>query len=290
MRAAKFGRVSAAVTHLLISLAIAAVVVSVFWWVWYPKGLTLVAGASELLLLIVGVDVVLGPLLTLILFVPGKKGLYIDISMIALLQTAALVYGVHVMLQTRPVFLVAMSDKLQLVSANDLDVGELAKASRPEYARLSWSGPVLVGSRDPTDPEKFMELTASVFSGGPEIDRRPEYYVAYEEVARTLLPRARRLSSFVDSKLPAAHTATQWAARRGLSSADIAVVPIAGRSGTFAMLVDADTGALLYVFDFHPGNIPPPPAPPRFLSAVDVAAGDQSLWQVPDYLAAARLK
>jgi hypothetical protein len=258
MRARRFGRVAAATLQLLICLAIAAAVAAVLWGVWYPNGLTVVAGATELLLIIVGANVVLGPLLTLILYIPGKKGLYFDLTVIALLQIAALAYGAYVMLQTRPVFLVALTDRIQLVSANELNEAELAKASRPEYARLSWSGPIAVGSRDPADSDRYMALTASIVSGGPEIDRRPEFYIPFAPAMRSLIGRAKRLSAWKQSNDAAAISALQWVADRELSADDISVVSISGRSGTAAMLIHSATGERLRVFAFDPGVVQPP--------------------------------
>jgi hypothetical protein len=257
MRARRFGRVAAATLHLLICLAVAVVVMAVFWGVWYPKGLATVAGATELLLIIIGVDVVVGPLLTLILFVPGKKGLYFDLTVIAVLQIVALAYGAYVMLQTRPVFLVALTDRIQLVSANELDDAELAKASHPEYSRLSWSGPIAVGSRDPQDADRYMALTASILSGGPEIDRRPEFYVPFAPAIQSLVGRTKRLSAWRHSSDDAAIGALQWAARRGLLAEDISVVPISGRNGTAAMLIHSASGEKLRVFAFDPGVVKP---------------------------------
>ena len=46
-----------------------------------------------LILLMIGVDVVIGPLLTLIVFDPKKKHLKFDLVVIAALQLAALAYG-----------------------------------------------------------------------------------------------------------------------------------------------------------------------------------------------------
>jgi hypothetical protein len=248
----KFTRLSAAAWHLLISLVVAAVVVAVFWGVWYPDGMAIVADARELFLIVVGVDVVIGPLLTLILFAPGKKNLHLDLALIALLQIAALVYGAYVMLLTRPVFLVALTDRMQLVSANEIDPVDLLKASWPEYRRLSWSGPTLAGARDPEDPGRLAALTTSVFAGGPDLYRLPEFYVPYQGMALSLAQRARRLSTWVDSTEPAVKAALAWANGKGLAAEQISVIPIIGRGGVFALLVDSEHGQPLRVFAFKP--------------------------------------
>ncbi len=277
MRIANFTRVSATVAHLLISLVIAAAVVALFWGVWYPNGLDIVAGASVLLLILVTVDVLIGPLLTLIVFSPGKKGLARDLLIIALLQAGALAYGVHIMLHTRPVFLVALVDGLLLVSANEVDDADLKRSSSPDYARKSWAGPIFVSSQDPKDPKRLTELTVSVIQGGPEIERLPEFYGPFDPMAKELVKRAARLSAWSESTDTHVRQALSWVKKRGLDSGTVSVVSIAGRGGISSMLLDTETAKPLRVFDFNP--LPPGPAldkPENSDLSADTAAENKS--------------
>jgi hypothetical protein len=89
LSATAFSRWQASGTHLLVCVVIAAVVISVMLGVWYPGPLFEAAGGSELLYILVGVDVILGPLLTLIVFKSGKRGMKFDLTMIGLVQVAA---------------------------------------------------------------------------------------------------------------------------------------------------------------------------------------------------------
>ena len=77
--------------HLLLSAAIAVVVLTLMLMVWYPWPLFEAAGGSRLVFILVGVDVTLGPLITLVIFKSGKPGLKFDLTVIALVQLAALV-------------------------------------------------------------------------------------------------------------------------------------------------------------------------------------------------------
>ncbi len=86
-------RWKAAAAHLGISLFIAGIVASVIYFVWYPPPYFTVSGGSNLMLLIMAVDVVLGPCLTLAVFRSGKKGLKLDLTIIAFLQLVAFCYG-----------------------------------------------------------------------------------------------------------------------------------------------------------------------------------------------------
>lgn len=60
-----------------------------------PPGLLEMARAGRLLATLAAVDLVMGPLLTLVEFKPGKKSLKFDLTAIALLQAGALLYGLH---------------------------------------------------------------------------------------------------------------------------------------------------------------------------------------------------
>lgn len=81
--------------HFLISLVVMGIVASLVCWRWYPPGLFGMAKAGVLLAVLASVDLVLGPLLTAIVFRAGKPGLKFDLAVIALVQVAALFYGLH---------------------------------------------------------------------------------------------------------------------------------------------------------------------------------------------------
>ena len=94
---ASLNRWTAAAIHLGISALIAITVVAVMLALWYPQPYFDAMGGTGLLKILVGVDVAIGPLLTLIIFDRRKKSLRFDLSVIAFLQIAALVYGVYIM-------------------------------------------------------------------------------------------------------------------------------------------------------------------------------------------------
>src|SRR6478735_670743 len=73
-------RLKAGGTHFAISLTVAAVVFSTIYFVWFPGVLFDGAGGRDLLQLIILVDVTLGPLLTFVVVVPGKRSLVFDLA------------------------------------------------------------------------------------------------------------------------------------------------------------------------------------------------------------------
>ena len=84
-------RWKAASIHLSISILVGLLVLALLFLVWYPEPYFEAAGGQHLIVVLLGVDLVLGPLMTLILFKSGKWGMRFDLWMIGIIQSAALV-------------------------------------------------------------------------------------------------------------------------------------------------------------------------------------------------------
>lgn len=82
-------------THLLISLLIALVVVGVVFFIWYPNPLASAVGVTYIFLMLLVIDVILGPLLGLLVYKESKKMLKFDLGVIIIIQIAALCYGIY---------------------------------------------------------------------------------------------------------------------------------------------------------------------------------------------------
>src|SRR5690606_6560017 len=137
-------RAGAAGLHLLMSVCIAAAVAILVFAFWYPGDYRLLAGGTELFSLVMVVDVVMGPLLTFVVFdrAKGVAHLRRDISVIALLQMLALSYGLHAMYMGRPIGLAFEFDRFRVVSMAEVVVAELPGA-QPAFRRLPLGGPML---------------------------------------------------------------------------------------------------------------------------------------------------
>lgn len=178
----------AASIHLMASLVLVATVCLLMLWIWFPDGLISVAGMSRYVLLLLCIDLCIGPLITLIVYKAGKPRLRFDLTVIALLQLAFFAYGLHAIWQTRPVYLVGAVDRLTLVFANQVD-------GITRDFELPTGRPVLVGARIPENREERDAILNAALAGGADIDMRPQYYVPYEQVAPGLREHARTLDS-----------------------------------------------------------------------------------------------
>lgn len=235
-------RWKAAALHLCISIAVAAIASGLLMGVWYPPPYFRADGAGKLLALVVGVDVSIGPLLTLLVFKSGKRGLKFDLAVIGVLQAVALVYGFHVLVQSRPVFTAAAVDRFVIVAAEDIAPVDLAKASRPEWRHLSWTGPVLVGATLPSNQAQEQALMFSSLKGGKDIQDLPERYVPYASVAPVMLKRAYPLARLHKMHPEATGEISQWLAKRHLHDNNVVWLPIQARRWDMVMMMNAKTG------------------------------------------------
>lgn len=190
-------RARAAGIHLLISAGIAALAAGLVFGLWYPSFYRTVSGGRDLFLLVTGVDVVVGPLLTFAVFNPAKawKHLRRDLAMIGVLQLAALVYGLHTVYVVRPVALTFEVDRFRVITPADVYDVELPKA-QPAYRALPLTGPWLLGTRAPKPGDEHAE---AVFMGLQGIDRanRPLFWQPYADSVPDVLARSRPVSALL---------------------------------------------------------------------------------------------
>ncbi len=199
----------------------------------------------------VGVDLALGPLLTLVVFKSGKKGLKFDLTLIGLLQTVALVYGLSIVLQSRPVFLLAVIDRFELISASDLDATDLVKGTRPSFARCLSQG--RAWRRAGCQPQRRIAAACcSRLSAARTSTRFPEYYVEYAAAAAGLLKHAKPLESLKISDGEERKALDDALAGLRKPAAEIVWVPLTALKANIVMLLDRANGEPLQAVAVNP--------------------------------------
>lgn len=245
-------RWKASAIHLSISITIALIALTLMLLLWYAPPFFSSAGGRQVLLIMLGVDVTLGPLLTLIIFnnKKSRRALLFDFAVIGILQLSALVYGTNVMFHGRPVFVVFVKDSFDMVLANQLSDEDIVKA-KPEYRSLPVAGPVYVYSRLPDDLQQRNEVVWSAFSG-KDLPFLPQYYQPYAgheiEAGQTAKPIAelRRLNpqqvAEIDGEL----------AHNGWVESDIGFVPLRSKFEDMAVVVNKRDGKILKMLKVQP--------------------------------------
>lgn len=229
---------SAASVHLFICLAIAGLAAVLVFAAWYPFPYRDLSGGRELFLLIILVDVVCGPLLTLVLFNSAKPRLELlrDLAFVVVIQLSALAYGLFTVWEARPLYLVMEIDRFKVISAPDLREAKLQDL--PAEMQPRWIGaPVTVGIRPPKDAEERSKVLFESVDGGRDYAERPEFYVPYkgEAALRTLL-RAKKLVEFLQKYPDQRKEAEDIASKKGLDVAEIQYLPVVGRQDWVALL------------------------------------------------------
>lgn len=244
-------RFKAAGIHLLLSCLIAILVVCVMVFVWYPPPLFVLLGGLGLLVLIAGCDVVIGPLLTLVVFKSGKRGLKLDLAMIGLFQLAALVYGTYVMAVARPAYIVYVKDRFELVSIPDITPAEWDKAKGTPYESAPWRGPVFVGAISPEDSKRREDIEL-LNALGLGVQNLPRYYVAYDRVAADVAKKARPLKDLRKTDATQQATIDQELVSLGLKEDEVGFLGVNSRRGAVLVLIQRDSGKVLKLVNLAP--------------------------------------
>jgi hypothetical protein len=158
----------------------------VFIYFWYPTDYLDLTRFREIALILICVDLVMGPILTFIVFNPKKSSLVFDLSVIAFLQLIALGYGCYTLYQDHPLFVTFTIDRFTIVTAKDADP---KTAKYDEYKISKLSSPVVAFAALPETIENRNELILGVMSGAPDLDRRIDLYKPYMENIHTASKR-----------------------------------------------------------------------------------------------------
>ncbi|MDO8988233.1 MAG: TfpX/TfpZ family type IV pilin accessory protein [Sideroxyarcus sp.] len=244
-------RYKAASTHLAISAAIAALVLLIMLALWYPPPLFTALGGENLAALIVGVDIVLGPLITLIIFDTRKKGLVFDLSVVVALQLGALGYGIHTMYAARPAFIVFTGQEFSVVSAVDIDEKNLAKASIESFRHFSLTGPVLVAAEPPADPQEQSDIAFTRFLG-IGIQHYPKYYVPYSDKRQQVLKESRPLADLA-LESEDKERLKKYLAQSPRNADKLRYLPVTSDNKPLTAVIDASSGNMVDILDIKPG-------------------------------------
>ena len=171
--------------HLLASASALTIVLSTLYFGWYRWPGWYLADVPHVVMVMVGVDVVLGPLLTFIVAKSTKprRELVRDISIIATVQLCALIYGTVSMWSGRPLYYAFSENVLQMVQAYDIDASEaaLAKQKNPDLAPHWYSLPRWVWAPLPEDAEERAKIVRAAISGGDDVISMPRYFKPWDQ-------------------------------------------------------------------------------------------------------------
>lgn len=111
-----------ALRHLGLSFLVAVIAAGLVFLFWYPPPTSILLNVAGIYILMLVVDVVCGPLLTLVIATPRKsrRELAQDLGLVILIQLAALIFGLYTLYMARPVAFVFEQDRVVVVTRNEL--------------------------------------------------------------------------------------------------------------------------------------------------------------------------
>jgi hypothetical protein len=243
-------RWKAAGIHFSISLVLAFVIATLLYFLWFPSPYFIAGGANTLIVVLMGVDLGIGPLLTLIVVSPLKSPrlLKFDLLIIATMQSVAFAYGIHVIAMARPIFVVAEIDRLVLVAAGDISDEDLSKGSEPIFRARSWTGPVLVGALPPKGAEGI-QIAEETMRGGKDIDRLPQFYVPYDQVIAKVMRHAKPLSQLKNASVAKEKVLKQLNLK---DSGSAVALPLQRGEKSFTAIMSSRTSRPMTILSINP--------------------------------------
>jgi hypothetical protein len=240
-------KLKASGVHLVICLIIGLIVLGLLWSVYYPSPLLEAIGGTEIFLMLLAIDVTLGPLLTFVVFKSGKKSLKFDLAIIGLVQLAALAFGLHTLWIGRPVYIAALGHKFDVVRAIDVPQKELdfAKVSLPVF-----SGPKWTGIKIPDDA-KERDRVLMTGLGGVDYGHYPQHHASIASMLPKLLEGAQPISELKKANPGKQAAIDAWLRKHGASEQNARFLMLNAPAKTMAVVLDS-TGKIYGIAPFQP--------------------------------------
>lgn len=236
--------IQAAALHLLLSLLIVGVLALLIFKVWYPMPLATAIGVFAIFIIVFIVDLFIGPLLTLVVYKKNKKSLIFDLTVIVIIQIAALSYGVYTLSQARPVWLTFYNNRFEIVRVNDIEDSYLENVSK-RYSHFSLTGPEWVAAK-PSGSLREIEDLEFGNKLGAKIAHQPALYYPIEQAYPEIKSRAYELS-----KLEAANTKEEIDRYISSNSQATGWLPLWGQQQHMVILINKN-GVPIDIVDLRP--------------------------------------
>ena len=234
-------RFKASGIHLCISVVLAALAGALVFGLWYPYPYREISGGRDLFLLLVAVDVVLGPLITLAIFDRRKprSELLRDLAVVGAIQLAALGYGLWTVFVARPVHLVFEYDRFRVVHAIDVQVNLLHKAPQ-NVVTMPLLGPTVVSIRPFKDKKEQSDALFDEVAGNA-LAARPDFWQPYAAASDQVRAAAKPVSELKTRFASRVGEIEAVIASTGRQPAALVYVPMIGRQSFWTVFLDPVT-------------------------------------------------
>jgi len=235
-------RLKALILHLLASTAVLTLVLGTLNLGWYHWPGWYLTDVTHVVPVMIGVDVVVGPLLTFIIanLKKPRRELIRDFSIIVAIQLCALIYGSHSLWSGRPLYYAFSETVLQCVQAYDIDADEAEQGRRLNAALAPhwYSLPRWIWAPLPADPAEHDKIFHSAISGGDDVISMPKYFKPWAQGQTALRAQLKKVDDVAyflprDKKI-----LKQRMQAAGLKTDELNAIPLTGRGPTLLAVFD----------------------------------------------------
>jgi hypothetical protein len=227
--------------HFATTLAVAALAAGLIFLVWYPPPFGTMVGGFKLFMLITGIDLALGPLVSLVIYDSRKsrRALVFDYTVVGILQLSALAYGVYSVSLNRPVYVAFVKDRLEVIAAGEIAEQDWQDATDAKFASPPWRGPVLIATH-----VQRKDINDALDGGltGRDIGARPKFYVEYSSRLGAIKRKVKPLPA-LERRHPKSSKLIESSLRElGRPAEDFGWLPVKHTRGFWTALVDRRSG------------------------------------------------
>lgn len=252
----KWVKARASFFHLCISVVIFSLMLFVVISFWYPPPYFTVDGGWVGIRMVAFIDIVLGPLLTFIIYKPGKPGLKMDLTIIGVIQICALLYGIHTLYNYRAVSLVYVLDSFYVRS---MDLYQSSGIEIEDFEKFPGEFPkpvfVVLNQNAASERKAFLELTQEY----PDYTLAFPHYEPLKNHMSHVVDKARDIASYVKENPEAQAPVGEFLRTYGGELSDYAFVPMYARYYFYHIGVRRSTGEVAGVLKVevpYPNDIP----------------------------------
>jgi len=233
-------------THFLLSAIAVSLIFLTIVLVWFPSPFLGLTNFKDIATIVIAVDLVLGPLLTFVVFNPKKKSLKKDLAVIVSIQVFALSYGIYTLFLTHPVYITFHDNAFNIVIAKQA-TPEKAKYQQLKVSKLS--KPTFVFMK--TNKETRDKLFADTMNGGRDIEAHAEFYEPYADNLESILENSLdSVKLFEEKNLTA--SSKEFLKEYNARKNDYAYLPLIGTSRNAIIVLDKETAEVVTTINDDP--------------------------------------
>lgn len=218
----------AAGIHLAISGVVFLVLAYFIVFKWYPLPYFTADGGWQGIRIVALIDLVLGPLMTLIIFNPGKskREIRFDLGTIALVQASVLAWGIYTVHDERPVAIVHWDGEFYSMPAKAY---HLQNIDLDQLAQYGTERPVLIHARRPVSIEELHELLALSTEKQLAPFEQPQLYRPFKQNRSEIFVNRLDIDEIVTHNVQMREELDAFLAQSGGSRSDFIYMPLHAR-------------------------------------------------------------